>query len=196
VRYTFEKNDHSDAQKIAEKLIIEWKKPTIQAILKVESPSDYAPVVIHFDGSASETKEGIITKFLYDFWDGKTAEGDAIKDHRYLLAGQYTVTFTVIRNDGVKSSVSKNIILKKKSNQLVLNTSISEWSVGRAISFDAQGSQGQILDFFWDFGDGTTATDASPSHTYDIPWSYVVTLRVTYDDSSEWTISKTIVVRE
>jgi PKD repeat protein len=38
---------------------------------------------------------------------------------------------------------------------------------------------GGDLEYFWDFGDGTTATDVSATHTFTEPGQYVVTLRVT-----------------
>lgn len=37
-------------------------------------------------------------------------------------------------------------------------------------------SVGQINDYLWDFGDGTTSTEEEPSHTYSSPGSYTVTL--------------------
>ncbi|MBC8172343.1 MAG: PKD domain-containing protein, partial [Chitinophagales bacterium] len=37
------------------------------------------------------------------------------------------------------------------------------------------GSAG-VVEYFWDFGDGTTSTESDPVHTYEDPGSYVVTL--------------------
>ncbi len=49
------------------------------------------------------------------------------------------------------------------------------------------------LDFFWDFGDGTTSTEKSPSHTYTAAGTFTVTLKVTGAEG-ENSISRTIVV--
>ena len=48
---------------------------------------------------------------------------------------------------------------------------------GRA-SFDADGD---ILDFAWDFGDGSSGTGAQVTHAYASPGKYIVTLTVTDD---------------
>jgi PKD repeat protein len=53
---------------------------------------------------------------------------------------------------------------------------------GLTCSFDSAGSQdpdGTITAWSWDFGDGTSSTDANPSHTYSAPGTYTVTLTVT-----------------
>jgi len=46
---------------------------------------------------------------------------------------------------------------------------------GRAplrVSFSSRGSydpDGEIVSYFWDFGDGTTSYQANPRHTYSLP---------------------------
>ena len=56
-------------------------------------------------------------------------------------------------------------------------------SEGSAITFDARGSTdpdaGDVLTYAWDFGDGTTGTGATASHTYADDGSYAVTVTVT-----------------
>ncbi len=48
---------------------------------------------------------------------------------------------------------------------------------------DDSRSTNQVIQWLWDFGDGQTSTQASPSHTYEHPGDYEVTLEVT-DQSS------------
>ncbi len=39
--------------------------------------------------------------------------------------------------------------------------------------------------FEWDFGDGTTSTDFSPSHTYELPGEYIVRLKAVNNDGED-----------
>jgi len=48
-------------------LIFDGKKKDIIPRLKIVPESEYAPTVVKFDASASEVKDGSITKFTYDF---------------------------------------------------------------------------------------------------------------------------------
>lgn len=42
-----------------------------------------------------------------------------------------------------------------------------------------------ITSHSWDFGDGTTSTDANPTHAYMAPGTYTVTLRITAPDGEK-----------
>jgi hypothetical protein len=69
---------------------------------------------------------------------------------------------------------------------------------GVDLSFDATTSAAasghRIAAYRWDFGDGTTATDAQPTHAFAVRQPYVVTLTVT--DESGVSASATTTVRE
>lgn len=50
-----------------------------------------------------------------------------------------------------------------------------------------------IASYLWDFGDGSSATAANPSHTYVTPGTYYVTLAVTDNNGKTTYIRKTVV---
>jgi PKD repeat protein len=55
------------------------------------------------------------------------------------------------------------------------------------VNFNSTGTtdpDGSVVSYLWDFGDGTTATGANPSHTYVIPADYAVTLTVTDNEGA------------
>lgn len=53
---------------------------------------------------------------------------------------------------------------------------------GRTVTVDASAStdaDGSVVDYVWDFGDGSTAIGVTASHTYPTPGTYLTTLAVT-----------------
>ena len=53
---------------------------------------------------------------------------------------------------------------------------------------------GEIVEWLWDFGDGTTSTEQNPSHRYAQPGHYTVTLTVTDDRGATATATEELVV--
>lgn len=61
----------------------------------------------------------------------------------------------------------------------------SEGQIGESISFSSKGSEdsdGQISSYYWQFGDGSTSSEAHPTHQYSRTGSYSVHLTVTDND--------------
>jgi len=197
VRYTFENKEKNDTWVLAEKIILEPKKKSITVSLKVNQDSEYAPARVHVDGSASQPKEGTITKFMYDFWEGRwPVEGDAIQDYQYSFPGEYTITFTVVKSDGTKEQTSRKIVLKDIPKHVVINTSISSPTVWMPMDFDTIGTVWQIESYKWDFGDGLpSSTEPNPTHTYETAGKYTVKLSVIYADRTIRSAEKDVIVK-
>ena len=70
-------------------------------------------------------------------------------------------------------------------------------SVPLVVSFDASNSldsDGIIVSYRWEFGDGTNAIGETQAHTYELPGAYTVTLAVTDNDGEEASASQAIQV--
>ncbi len=70
-------------------------------------------------------------------------------------------------------------------------------ATGLSVSFDGTGStdaDGTIASYLWDFGDGSTATTATPQRTYAVAGSYTVTLTVADNAGAVHSASKAITV--
>jgi len=80
----------------------------------------------------------------------------------------------------------------------------ADGAVPPSAGFDIQQSEDNFLEYtftntstgatsyFWDFGDGNTSTEESPTHVYATPDAYAVTLEVTSDAGLSASLEKTI----
>ncbi|MFQ6125062.1 MAG: right-handed parallel beta-helix repeat-containing protein [Candidatus Heimdallarchaeota archaeon] len=144
----------------------------------------------------STDADGKITSWEWDFGDGATSM-DQNSSHQYTNKGEYMVKLTVTDNDGLSATVEQTITLRNLPPTASFSYSLSSPTVGEEIlftdaSFDPDGT---ISAWAWDFGDGMTSTEVNPTHTYETPRSYPVTLRVTDDEGLEGIFSVTIEVK-
>ena len=151
--------------------------------------------VIYFDASDSYDPDGSIIVYVWDFGDGTEATGVTVK-HAYDDNGVYTVTLTVIDDDGATASASADKTVSNRRPIASFTENMTTVDTGEAIHFDASGSydpDGIVVGYFWDFGDGTNATVYDPiiNHTYTMVGNYTVTLTVTDDDGASSSVSAT-----
>lgn len=68
---------------------------------------------------------------------------------------------------------------------------------GTAAAFDGSSSSddGQIVKYYWEFGDGTTAEGKTVSHIFATPGTYEVTLWVTDDSGQQGSVTKQLKVK-
>lgn len=164
--------------------------------LDINLSSDYVPSTITVDASQSQSENGEIKKFLFDFGEGKpVAEGDAIKQYTYTTPGEKTITLTIIDQGGNSESLKKTIVLKDQTKQIQFIPSINPGTAGNPVDFEAAGTNGQISDYVWNFGDNTPISRGySVSHTFVTPGRYTVTLTVIYADGTEQSEQRTFEV--
>jgi subtilisin family serine protease/PKD repeat protein len=157
-------------------------------------------VAVIFDGSGSYDSDGAITAYDWNFGDGTTGTGIS-PTHTYGTAGVYTVTLTVTDDDGATSTDETTVTVNEAVNDPPIADAGGPYSgtEGVAIIFDGSGSydsDGTITSYDWDFGDGTTGTGISPTHTYVTAGVYSATLTVTDDDGATATDEAIVTVSE
>jgi PKD repeat protein len=138
---------------------------------------------ITFDGSASADPNGDALTYSWDFGDGSTGSGVSPM-HTYAAAGNYSVTLTV--SDGNLSSntvATMAEIAVAPANRAPVADPGGPYSgsAGTDIRFDGSGSRdpdGDTLSYLWDFGDRSTGTGATTTHSYTASGVYEVTLIV------------------
>lgn len=186
VNFTFvHRKDPSDIVKLKEFIYIEWIKKEAIVNFKIEADTDYVPVTVRFDASKSTIKNDDIVKFEYDYGDGIVEVRDAINPwHKYTIAGDYTVKLTITGRSGRKYSGEKKLILKPEPQDVKIGVSLKKAPVWQGIDFSSDDSDGQITEYFWQFGDGNTSVEANPTHAYTKPWTYSVKLRVDFANNN------------
>ncbi|MBL7892090.1 MAG: PKD domain-containing protein [Bacteroidia bacterium] len=121
-------------------------------------------------------------KWYWNFGDGSPVDSVNYNvTHNFPAAGSYTVKLTALNN---KSGCRKDTTLLVKIVDLIPNFSISPKKGCKPlpVTFTDKttlGSGGGIQSYSWSFGDGTSSTLASPSHTYANPGLYTIKFYVT-----------------
>lgn len=122
--------------------------------------------------------------FTWDFGDNSplVTHGQAPPViHSYASAGTYKVTLTI--NDTTYCNSPDDTVKTVRLSPQV-QAAFSTPARG-CVPYNAVFKNNSLggLNFFWDFGDGTTSTDENPTHLYPNVGSYAVTLRA-FDSTS------------
>ncbi|MFN7149971.1 MAG: PKD domain-containing protein, partial [Microthrixaceae bacterium] len=157
------------------------------------------PLTVTFSSAGSTDPDGSIVSSAWDFGDGATST-DADPVHVYTAVGTYVTVLTVTDDAGATATASTTVSVQPVPNQspiAELQAAPTSGLVELVVAFDGSGStdpDGSIASYDWDFGDGGTSTEASPTHTYVAAGSYVAQLTVTDDDGATGVATQVIEV--
>jgi PKD repeat protein len=152
-----------------------------------------------FSAAASTDSDGVITGYTWNFGDGNVASG-ATPSHVYAAAGTYSATVTVTDNNGatdtetVSVTVADNVAPTAAAAATPSSgkTNIATFSFSSAGSAD---SDGTVVGYSWDFGDGSPASTAeNPTKVFTTAGVYPVTLTVTDNNGATGTATVTVTV--
>jgi PKD repeat protein len=136
----------------------------------------------------STDADGTIASRVWDFGDGATSTRRN-PTRTYAAAGQYTVSLRVTDDDGASDTTSHPATATapapepNESPRAGFSVRCEELTC--TFTDQSSDADGTIASRAWDFGDGATSTEPSPTHTYAAGGQYTVTLRVTDDDGAE-----------
>lgn len=149
---------------------------------------------VAFDGSPSTDPDGTVASYSWNFGDGSTATGPTTT-HQYVLAGSYVVSLTVTDNKGATNSSSQSVTISAPN--VAPSARFTATNTGLTVVFDGSLSadpDGSITNYAWDYGDGTTGSVMTPSHTYTTGGSYNVSLTVTDNGGASGSVTHPIIV--
>lgn len=135
---------------------------------------------IDFVAGKSDDTDGNIISYLWDFGDGAKASGREVV-HQYSQSGTYVARLSIQDDSGLdnNSATSKRIITVNEPP--IADAGPDQLVTASQVVFDATGSSdsdGVIISYLWDFGDGDTGSGARIAHAYRNPGTYTVDLKV------------------
>jgi len=162
--------------------------PTPTAAFTATPQYAYPPLDVTFDASAASSPNGAIISYAWDFGDGETDTG-ITTSHTYHEKGIYRVTLVVTDSDGKTGARSMSVEAMNHPPVAIFEHWPYVVAKGATIEFDASDSydeDGEIVQYIWSFGDGTTGEGMVVEHEYlsahGSGWKPLVTLTVV-DDS-------------
>lgn len=153
---------------------------------------------ITFDASGCRDRDGSIAGYEWNFGDGEKSASRR-KVHHYGRRGFYIVNLTVFDDKGARNTTAERIRVNEPPYADISIFPVHP-NASDEIEFDASRSydfDGQIIEYKWDFGDGSAKDGAKVTHIYKKWGNYTVKLIIadnnnaTSERSSSIRVNKT-----
>jgi PKD repeat protein len=146
-----------------------------EADFEADKTSGIADFTVEFTDKSS----GCPTSWSWSFGDGGTSSQQN-PQHTYTSPGFFTVTLTVSRDSDSDTETKTDYIEILPAGSVIADFSgtPSSGTVPLSVSFTDK-SVGNVLSWFWSFGDGSTSSESNPTHVYEYCGTYTVSLTVT-----------------
>ena len=170
-----------------------------EAVIDASPQQGHAPLTVTFDAHYSHD-DGAIAEFHWNFGDPHNTlpASSASATHTYQHPGTYLVKLTVIDEEGKLDSEILAIVATNPPPVASFTVSNERPSAGALVDFDASASydsNGEVVAYSWDFGDGNTGSGCETNHSYTEDGYFVVSLTVT-DDQGETGAARLAVIAQ
>ncbi|EMA59703.1 PKD domain containing protein [Halorubrum lipolyticum DSM 21995] len=151
---------------------------------------------IEFDAEDLTGNGRKIRSLSWELGDGTTATGSSVT-HTYEELGVYPVKLTATGKNGETTTDFETITIDELDPIARAVPSATRVDMGESVDFEAEdisGDENSVDSLTWEFGDGTTATGWSATHSYDVPGEYTVTLNATAESgcTASYTVTVTV----
>ncbi len=160
------------------------------------------PFKVTINSEASDPDDAQTSlNYTWDFGNGTTGEGSS-PIVTYPNPGTFVVTGIVTDPSGNTDTCSFEVIAEESPNLPPIVFCEATPETGFIIdgnpfevSFNVQATdpEGGTLTYFWNFGDGNTSTERTPTNAYTAPGIYSVTCTVTDSDGSRTTCNNIVI---
>ncbi len=153
--------------------------------------------LVTFNASESYDADGNIANYTWDFGDGSVGYGKIVT-HKYAKSGIYTVLLKIRDDEGEEGIIEKEVEVKNRAPEASFIFTPEEAKVNEEINFTDLSSDldGDIIEWKWDFGDGTIVYGKDVTHKYEKAGEYTVTLYVKDNEGAKANYSMKIKVVE
>ena len=182
---------------------ISWQNEPPTAVVTPDYMETTEGTLVTLDGAASRDSDDGIASYLWTQIDGDPV---SLSDPTSAVT-----TFTAPKTEPLGKNIKLKLTVKDPgglqgttdSSVYVMQNELSNNPPAADFSYTARrervtftdrstDSDGTIVSWFWDFGDGKTSTEQNPRYWYSEYGTYTVTLTVTDDDGSRNSQSKTV----
>ena len=164
-------------------LIVALEVGAPQANFSASPTSGKVPLFVQF----TDTSEGDITAWSWDFGDGKTSTKQN-PTHTFKSEGFYTVILTASGPKGTNTETKTNLIIAEGLGTPVAAFSASPTTGETPLNVDfvdLSEPAGLIDSWLWDFGDSGTSNDQNPPHKYNRAGIFTVSLTVSNEGGAD-----------
>lgn len=116
--------------------------------------------------------------YTWDYGDGSTGSG-LLTNHSFGSTGQYSVLFSASNEGGADSSrASVTVVTPPQPAQVTsINATPNPVDEGETVNFSSNVQGDSPIDYSWSFGDGSSGSGSSATHTYESAGQYTVRLQ-------------------
>jgi len=145
--------------------------------------SGAAPLTVNFTDQSTNSPES----WSWDFGDGNTST-EQNPSNTYSASGKYSVSLTVTNVSG-SDTETKDEFITVNIVAADFSADITGGMAPLSVSFSDE-TGNNPTSWLWDFGDGSSSTEQTPSHTYTNMGLYDVSLTVTNEQGSDTEIKE------
>lgn len=168
--------------------------PSVSITSPVDGAIFNSGVSVDFAGTASDDEDGDLTASLV--WtsnlDGQIGIGGSF--NTVLSDGIHTVTASVTDSGGNTSSDSITVTVGNMPPTASFTYNCTDLDC--VFTDTSTDSDGSVVSWSWNLGDGATSTVQNPSHTFSSSGTYTVSLTVTDNDGAIDTTSQEVTVSD
>ena len=165
---------------------------------RLSGPTSGYTSTLYSYSTSTEDPKGDDIRHTFDWDDGTTSETEFVKSgerivqsHAWIEPGEYRIRVRATDDHGASSRWSNTLVMNTRSSErqppiAILSATPTEIIEGESVSFSAEASRdtdGELVSYDWNFGDGDTGTGLYVEHAYTHSGHYTASLTVTDTDN-------------